>query len=175
MNFRPIANGNYSLKVNVDGKEFLSTTQRNPYVEVDSIGIMQEEVFNENYFVITFKFDDPKDVSNYYKYSFSVNGGPFKFASVFSDKFNNGLFVTHEITERDDDSKFKVGDSIEIIRECINKDVYDFWNELQSINPGSAAPGNPKSNISNGALGYFSVSSAKLYKVVINDLPDDVK
>lgn len=172
-NFRPAANGKYSLRVNIGDEEFLSTTTRVPYVNVDSLGIMEEEIFNEYYFVLTFKFFDPKNVDNYYKYSYSVNGGPFKFGNVFSDKFNNGLYVTHEITDRDEDTKFVVGDSIIVRRECIAKDVYDFWSELKSINPGTAAPANPKSNISNGSLGYFSVSSAKLYAVKIEQIRKD--
>lgn len=169
-NFKPNVNGSYSLAVNIGSEVFLSTTNRVPYVDVDSIGLMKEEIFNEEYYTITFKFVDPKDVDNYYKYSYSINNGPFKFVAVFSDKFNNGLLVTHEIIERDKDNKFLIGDAIVIRRECINKDVYTFWNELQSINPGSAAPANPTSNISNGALGYFSVSSAKLYDVTINEI-----
>jgi len=54
----------------------------------------------------------------------------------------------------------------------IDKDVFKYWNELQSINPGSAAPANPTSNISNGALGYFSVSSARTYNFFIKSFED---
>lgn len=168
-NFRPSQNGTYSLAVKIGEQEFNSSTVRVPYVEVDSIGLMQEEFFKEFYYVVTFQFQDPPNEANYYKYSFSVNNGPFKFANVYSDKFNNGLTLKHEITERDKDLKFVLGDSVSIRRECIAQDVYTFWNELQSINPGSAAPANPKSNISNGALGYFSVSSAKIYSVIIDE------
>lgn len=168
-NFGPNRIGKYSLKVSVDDEEFVSSTERVPYVSVDSLGIKGEEIFNEYYYIITFKFNDPKDEVNYYKYSYSVNGAPFKFASVMSDKFNNGLYVTHEITERDEKKKFKLGDIIVVRRECISKDVYTFWNQLQGLNPGSAAPANPDSNISNGALGYFNVSSAKLYEVKIEE------
>jgi len=42
-----------------------------------------------------------------------------------------------------------------------------------STNPGSASPGNPTSNISNGALGYFSVSSARDYTVDIAKPSDE--
>jgi len=173
LTFKPITNGTYSLLVSIDDKEFTSSSRRVPYVDVDTIGVKKETIFKEEYYSITFKFTDPKDTDNYYKYSYSVNGKPFKFAAVFSDKFNNGLVVTHEITERNKDNKFQVGDAIVIRRECIDKAVYNFWNEYQSINPGSAAPANPTSNITNGALGYFSVSSAKLYTITINEINDD--
>lgn len=168
-NFKPRMLGMYALQVLIDENVFLSSTEFLPYVDVDSIGIVKEKMFNEDYYFIKFKFQDPIEANNYYKYSCSVNNGPFRFLNVFSDKYNNGLYVSHEITNFDQDNKFIVGDSILVRRECISKDVYTFWNELQSINPGNAAPANPKSNISNGALGYFSVSSAKLYKIVISE------
>lgn len=168
-NFKPMQDGKYALSVKIGDQEFKAATVRVPYVEVDSIGLMREEFFKEEYYVVTFTFQDPPNEDNYFKYSYSVNDGPFKFANVFSDKFNNGLVVKHEITERDKDLKFALGDAVKIKRECIAKDVYTFWNDLQSINPGSAAPANPTSNISNGALGYFSVSSAKMYDVLIED------
>lgn len=171
-NFNPNKNGSYSLRVNIGSEVFESTTNRVPYVNVDSIGVIKENVFNEDIYSITFKFHDPADVANYYKYNYSVNDQPFVFAGVFSDKFNDGRLVTHEITERDEDKKFVVGDTIVVRRECINKDVYTFWSELQSINPGSAAPANPTSNISNGALGYFSVSSAKIYGIRIQEITE---
>lgn len=169
-NFQPMRNGAYSLKVNVDDEVFNSTTNRVSYVEVDSVELAKEQFMNDEYYVIIFNFKDPKDEENYYKYSYSVNGGPFKFFRVFSDRYNNGLAIKQEITERDDDNKFAVGDYIVVQRECIYKDVYKFWSDWQSINPGSAAPFNPQSNISNNALGYFSVSSAKLYDVVITQI-----
>lgn len=172
-NFKPEKNGSYSLRVNIGSEVFESTTNRVPYVQVDSIGIIKENVFNEDIYSVTLKFVDPPNVPNYYKYNYSVNGQPYVFAGVFSDKFNDGRVVTHEITERDEKKKFVVGDTIDIRRECINKDVYTFWSELQSINPGSAAPANPTSNISNGALGYFSVSSAKIYGVRIKEISEE--
>lgn len=165
--FTPKLIGSYSLTVRINDDVFTSTTSMVPYVDVDSVGIVKEKMFNEDYYFIKFKFQDPEGIDNYYKYSYSINNKPFKFLNVFSDKYNNGLYVAHEITNFDKNNKFVVGDSIIIRRECISKDVYTFWNELQSINPGTAAPANPKSNISNGSLGYFSVSSAKHYKVAI--------
>lgn len=165
-NFKPIAKRTYSLEVRVGEEVFKSTTVMPPYVIVDSIGILEQNVFKDTYYFMTFKFHDPKDVSNYYKYDMSINGKPFAFASTYSDKFNNGLFVTHEVGDFDND--LAVGDSVTVRRYCIDKPVYNYWNEYQRTNPSSAAPGNPTSNISNKALGYFSVASAKQYGIRVD-------
>lgn len=158
-NFRPVANRSYDLLVDVDEERFESNAVMPPFVEVDSVGILEETVFGESFFFATFKFDDPAGVANYYKYDVSINAGGFRFASALNDKFNDGLYVTHQISDLDTD--MLAGDSITVRRYCVDRRVFDYWNEFQSTNPGTAAPGNPTSNISNNALGYFSVASAK--------------
>jgi hypothetical protein len=41
------------------------------------------------------------------------------------------------------------------------------FQELVNNNPGSAAPANPNTNISNGALGYFSAWSSTIKTAII--------
>jgi hypothetical protein len=46
-------------------------------------------------------------------------------------------------------------------------EYYKTFTELVNTNPGSAAPANPNSNLSNGALGYFSAWSSDTMSVII--------
>lgn len=163
--FKPEIGLTYNLTVSIQGEEFRSSTKMNPFVSVDSLAVKEETIFNEPYYFVVLKFEDPKDVPNYYKYDISVNGGGFKFANAYNDKFNDGLYVSHQVADRD--NSLEVGDSVIVRRQCVAKEVYTYWNQIQMLNPGSAAPANPTSNLSNGALGYFSVSSAKEYGVKI--------
>ncbi|WP_140938423.1 DUF4249 domain-containing protein [Sphingobacterium lumbrici] len=155
----------YNLSVNIDNELFEATSKLEDLVAIDSLGVIQETIFNEPYYFVLFKFNDPMDHPNYYRYSISVNGGPFRFSSAFSDKFNDGLLVTHQIANSD--NSLAIGDSVVVRRQCISKEVYDYWNEIQFANPGNASPSNPKSNISNGAFGYFSTTATKEYGVRI--------
>ena len=125
-NFRPIENRAYNLKVNIGSEEFTATSYMHPYVQVDSLGVMEDEVFGEMRYSVNLKFTDPKDTDNYYKYSISVNNKPFEFARVFSDKFNDGLFVTHELTDRE--NTLAVGDSVSVTRYIIDQHVFKYWN-----------------------------------------------
>ncbi len=163
--FKPIVGLTYNLTVKVEGQTFESSTKMNVFVPVDSLAIKEETVFGDTYYSVVLKFDDPKDIPNYYKYDISINGKEFKFANAYSDKFNDGLYVSHQVTDRD--NSIALGDSVVVRRQCIAKEVYRYWNEIQMLNPGSAAPANPTSNLSNGALGYFSVSSAKDYGLMV--------
>lgn len=169
-NFKPKAGTTYTLTVNVDGEIFTSSTVMSPFVPVDSLAVKEETRFDEVYYSVVLKFYDPLNTPNYYKYSMSVNGKPFEFVAARSDKFNDGLYVGHDLTDRD--NELALGDSVIVRRHCVAKEVYSYWSEIQMLNPGSAAPANPTSNISNGALGYFSVSSAKEYGFKIIDVGD---
>lgn len=163
--FRPMVGRSYFLQVNVGQERYESVCRMPQYVEVDSIGVLEETIFGDPYYFATFKFNDPADMPNYYLYELSINGGTFRFASALNDKFNDGLYVTHQISDLETD--LMVGDNITVRRYCVDRSVYQYWSEYQSTNPGTAAPGNPTSNISNDALGYFSVASAKEFAMRI--------
>ncbi len=165
MNFTPMANNEYHLIVRIAGEEFTATETMPEFIGVDSIGSLEETIFNEVNYSVLIKFADPINQADYYKYLVSLNEQPFKFLQAFSDKYNDGLYVTHQLS--DFNKPFVLGDSILIRRQIIRKPVFDYWNQIQMLNPGSAAPGNPKSNISNGAFGYFSVSNTKEYGITI--------
>lgn len=159
----PVVGGDvWQLRVVVDGEVYESTERVvSPYVEVDSSGTVRETILGEDYYFASFKFQDPAGQRNFYKYSISVDDGPMEFFDVYNDKFNDGLAVTHQIGGRNVD--IQLNSEVRIKRQCISESVFNYWNEIQSVNPGSLAPANPTSNISNGALGYFSVSSSKLF------------
>nr|WP_288810685.1 DUF4249 family protein [uncultured Sphingobacterium sp.] len=153
----------YQLHVKTaDGKEIEGTSTVPTYVDVDSIGLSERIIFTDTIYYPTLVFNDPPDMGNYYKYKMSVNGGELRFIDVFNDKYNNGLQVQHDIIDRDRD--LKLGDRVRVLRQCIDVGAYNYWNSFQLINPGAASPSNPISNLSNGVLGYFSVSVGKYYE-----------
>lgn len=155
----------YMLRVRIGDEEFVATEAMQPFVDVDSLGALEEIIFNEKTYSILVKFTDPLEENNYYKYLVSVNQQPLRFLQVQNDKYNNGLYVTHQLM--DFSKPFELGDSIIVRRQSVSKAVHDYWNEIQLLNPGSAAPANPKSNISNGAFGYFSISNSKDFGLTI--------
>ncbi|MDM1296387.1 DUF4249 family protein [Sphingobacterium sp. N143] len=152
----------YQLYVKtVEGKVIEGISTLPSYVDVDSIGLSERVLFTDTIYYPTMIFNDPPEKGNYYRYKMSVNNGEMRFIDVFSDKYNNGLEVQHDIVDRDRD--LKIGDKIHILRQCIDVGAYNYWNSFQMINPGAASPSNPISNLSNNALGYFSVSVGKYY------------
>ena len=164
-NFKPVAGRIYTLNVAVQKQQYSSSCQMPAYVAVDSTGISEKSLNGKTYFFATLTFKDPAKVANYYSYTLSINGGPFRFANAQSDQFNDGLKVTHYISDLETD--LFSGDEVVVRRYCVDEKTYRYWNEYQNNNLSNAAPSNPKSNISNNALGYFSVASVKEYQLKI--------
>ena len=70
----------------------------------------------------------------------------------------------------DGDVKVKVGDKITVKMQCIDDAVYTFYSALLQLSGGGGGgvtPTNPPSNISNGALGYFSAHTVSVKTIVI--------
>lgn len=159
--FLPISGRTYRLQVVNQGEVYQASSFMPNYIDVDSIGVVEERIFDEPFYFATFKFTDIQGQRDYYKYDLSINQSRFLFTGVYNDKFNDGLFVTHQVADSDRD--LIPGDTITVRRYCVDSQVYRYWNEFQLMNPGTAAPGNPTSNISNNALGCFSVASGREY------------
>ena len=158
----------YSLKVLADGKEYLAKSTMPEQVEIDSLGVSVTTFLGEEQKSILAMYQDPGNVKNYYRFTLSINGVPSKNIFTFDDNFNNGKQVTRELLDFDLDAES--GDLAEIELQCVDPVVYRYWQGLdQNENRGGASstPANPVSNISNGALGYFSAHTRQREVVVI--------
>ncbi|SRR5690606_15149063 len=152
--FRGHEGEQYSLSVRVEGQEFAATSIMPQLVRADSIGTGIRTIFGEEQKFISLRYTDPLGVPNYYRYLWRINGGPLKILRVSDDKFNDGKYVSEDLM--DFDSELVAGDSVTVWMQNIDIAAYDFWNAIQSTNPGTAAPANPPSPYGEGALGYFS-------------------
>lgn len=144
----------FRLRVAVGSKVFTATSVMPDLVNADSIGTTVTTVFGEERKSVALKYQDPPGAANYYRYLWSINGSPFKMVRATDDKFNDGRYVTENLG--DFDTELETDDFVVVRMQCIDKATYDFWNAVQSINPGSAAPANPPSVFGDEALGFFS-------------------
>ena len=85
-----------------------------------------------------------------------------------NDQLNDGLTIQAFVRA---DNDINVNDTLQIELDAIDKPLYDYWYTLNSttLSSQTAAPANPPSNISNGALGYFSAYAATLSHHVVID------
>lgn len=147
----------YNLRIQLDGKEYTASSRMPQAVQVDSVGTSVTNIFGEERKYVSIKYLDPIHEPNYYYYSMRVNDGPVQFVHVANDKFTDGKYVNERFTNFDEE--LTTGDSVVLYMQCIDEAMFNFWSAVQANNPGAAAPANPPTNISNGALGYFSAHS----------------
>ncbi len=116
-------------------------------------------------------YTDPASTVNYYRFKFYKNDTLSDPESYFiaNDLVTNGQSVSQRIRGR-----FALNDSIKADMFTMDKNGYDFYNDLQKlINDqtsivASNAPSNPINNISNGALGYFGAYGITSKKISIH-------
>ena len=152
--FRGKPGSSYHLNVSVNGKDYEATSVMPQPVELDSVGTISAAVLSETIRSVAVIYRDPVDVDNYYRFKVKINGIENTSYWVFNDRFTDGNSTTQ--TLRDRSNKLSTGDLVTVEMQCIDAEVYGYWNSLKSQNPGSYVPSNPISNISNNALGYFS-------------------
>lgn len=156
-NFKGRPGQEYSLRVEYKDETYQSTSKMPEVVRVDSTGV-SVMTFDETRRTPLVLFQDPPTVKNYYYFQVEVNDNIIPSLFLYNDKFNNGRYVT--INLDDFELNLNSRDSVVIELRNIDEGSYNFWKGVQSQTATSASPGNPPSNISNGALGYFSTYAA---------------
>ncbi|HLX90586.1 MAG TPA: DUF4249 family protein, partial [Puia sp.] len=177
-NFVGNFNTNYSLAINVNGKEYEATTSITSIrKKIDSLWwIPAPNNPDTTAVVLDGRITDPAGYGDYIRYFTSVNGQAFLpgLTSVFDDQITDGTTYDIEIDQGIDRSQsvdlstyayFYKGDSITVKFCNIDKATYDFWRTIeynyQSIGDPFSSPTEVLGNISNGALGYFGGYAAQ--------------
>ena len=162
----------YQLKVNIDAKEYVASSTLPKVVEIDSLGVVTNSFFGRERINPIVYFTDPKDETNFYHFNLLVNGKISKRTYVASDRLTNGRVNEVQLFYDDEENtRLKPGDKLTIEMECVDKNIYNYWYSLSQQfgngpNQGST-PANPTSNVSNGALGYFSANTHQAITVTI--------
>jgi hypothetical protein len=170
----------YQLKVEVDGKVFMSSTIIPNAVKIDSLK-WKADINQDTLGYVWLYIVDPDTLGNYYRIFTKVLGVDSVFLrpypSVVDDRFFNGQFGEYSVArgrnplednKYDDNGLdsagvsrfyFKRGQSV-VVKLCsIDPVHYDFWYsiEQQFMTDGNpfASPVSARTNISGGALGVW--------------------
>lgn len=162
----------YTLEVEVEGTTYEGESVLNDPVEIDSLNAEYFDGFgflDPGYLIHCF-FQDPEGLDNFYRIKLYVNGvyqdSP-DFYYVLNDEFFNG----NRVDIRLQGQLFNIADTVVARLMAIDKSTYEYFNSLQDIigssSAGTAAPANPVTNLSNGALGYFSAFTIHSDTIII--------
>lgn len=165
----------YTLKVQAEGKEYTARSKMPDTVNFEGLEQSSFKFGDKTTYTLLPLFTDPMPLGNRYLFSFTINDLTKKYMNTFSDNVNNGLPNQQPLILPNDDNKGRdhevvAGDKIHVEMQCIDNNIFTYYSSLLQIsggNGGSATPANPPSNISNGALGYFSAHTTDTQTFVI--------
>jgi Domain of unknown function (DUF4249) len=159
----------YTLSVSVAGKEFTATSvMTSKPVTLDGLSVQDLSFGGSNTKTINPDYVDPIGTGNSYRFIEFSNGVQVKKVFVQDDAISDGLRITRPLINTDGD--LKSGDVVTVEMQCIDKNVYKYWYSLDQAATGanqSATPANPVSNITGGALGYFSAHTVTSRTITI--------
>lgn len=141
----------YTITVLVDGKIFTASSKMNTFVPLNDL-YTQDLLFGQDTFrTIIAERQDPANESNYYQFHIYRNGEKEKGIFLQDDQFVDGNLTLQPLFI----NELNPGDTLRVDVFCIDKPIYEYFNQLSVNSAGQATPANPVSNFSGGCYGYF--------------------
>jgi hypothetical protein len=161
----------YNLQVITGGVTYTATSTMPRPVPLDSVTFTQNADFNNKLDInAVVNFQDPPGLGNYYQFIEEVNSRLIPDIFVFEDRLSDGRYIQEPLFN--DSSYLQQRDTLLLKMYCIDEATYNYFNTLINVagnnNFQAATPANPISNISNGALGYFSAHTSIQRSLVID-------
>ena len=163
---------NYTLIVVYNGQTFSAKSELLPVTTIDSLVYKVTDSLSEN--MLEYK------VRAYAKRTFPDRNSFYKIKVYKNDSLFNGYSDLAILTDVYMESfegfeipiNFKSADKFKIDIYSISQQVYNYYDELLELTLGNINaiyfyPQNPATNLSNGALGIFQVSSVSSKEIIL--------
>lgn len=171
---RGVPGHTYQLTVTLDGHVYTASSTMPKPVALTSVTATMQASAGKSRYVANARYTDPDEPGNYYHFTQSVNRRSGAAIFVTNDQLNNGETVTYSLesplTLQTGSTDIEPGDTVAVEMQSIDAAVYKYWYSLNASASGSdmlATPSNPVSNISGGALGYFSAHTSQTKRVIV--------
>jgi hypothetical protein len=158
----------YTLTVKLNGQTYTSVSTMPAMVNFAALTV-EDDAFNKGSKAVGVHFNDPAGIANQYRFVLYVNGTQIKDIYTTDDTYTDGSRMDIDLYQNDVTIKSK--DQLIVESEGIDRNVFYYWFSLsQQQGDGvanGAAPANPPSNISGGALGYFSAHTSVIQLITV--------
>jgi len=169
----------YTLSVTADGSLYEAEDQLQPVTKIDSLGyrISEDEKkdpkdYGKFYEVLLFA-KEPQNTTDYYLFKFYRNDS-LKFYFDTDIYYADDEVLGENIDGVPSPIYYAPGDLARVEMYSLSRNGYVFYNDLQSLlnNDGGLfgqPPSNSRTNLSNGALGYFQASALEMQELEIKE------
>ncbi|MDO6430612.1 DUF4249 domain-containing protein [Flavitalea sp. BT771] len=160
----------YSLVVQADGQQYTAVSTMPALVPLDSVSFALNTDFNgKKDLNAVVNFQDPSGIVNYYQFIEYLNGKMIPNTFVFEDRLSDGRYIEQPLFN--DSAYLKRGDTLQLKMYCIDRNIYNYFFSLLQVTANNgfqaATPNNPITNLTGGALGYFSAHTVNRAKLAI--------
>lgn len=172
--YRGNAGKAYTVTVNAEGKTYTASSRMAYPIAIDTL-IPQRITFDhfgktETLNFVKIQYQDPKWEENYYHFIEKINSTISTDIMIDNDILRDGNVISQQIYS--ENPPIQEGDTITVYLQTIQKDIFNYFAQLSQVTSQdrggqAAAPANPTSNFSNGALGYFSAYSVRSKRIII--------
>jgi hypothetical protein len=170
-NFRATENTAYLLTIDVENQIFEATVTLPEKVNIDFLSFEETPLFLDfkGGYVVNCHLQDPFEQTNYYRLkAYNINDSEKANASkyLFDDYLTEGnnFFMQWDIEQ------FQLGDTVVVEMQNLDKSTYEFYKTLFLLGDnvfGSSNPANPKTNLTNNALGFFGAYAISRDTIII--------
>ncbi len=167
----------YTLQVAIDGVSYTATDELLPVTSIDSLTyrINFREFLDPQtpgrYYEVLLYAKEPQETKDYYFFKFFRNDSSI-FVGPTDIYFADDVILGEEINGIPSPVLYMEGDMARIEMYSLTRNAYLFYNDLFNLinNDGGmfgSPPVNPRTNLSNGALGLFQVSAVAKESILI--------
>lgn len=162
----------YQLSVSVENQNFSASCTMPQAVLLDTLSVAPGP-FGQFKFA-TIAYTDPAGINNGYRFVQYVNGTKDPRIFWANDEFTDGEKVETQldtgVDKKDDPRNINSGDHVTIEMQTLDESIYKYWYSLRTGGGDGTgnviAPANPVSNVTGGALGYFSTHTVDRRTVI---------
>jgi hypothetical protein len=160
INLEGIPRHTYNLAIFSDGNRYTASSTMPLPVTLDSVSLEENiSINNQKGINAVVNFQDPPGIVNYYQFTEIVNGKLLPDVFVFDDRLSDGRYIRDPLFN--DSNYLRPGDTLTLTMNGVDRPIYNYFLTLGSMTgngnfQSTATPANPATNLSNGALGYFS-------------------
>lgn len=169
----------YDLRVELNGVRYEASEMMPPVSQIDSLTTkFNEDEFEDpavpgRYYEVLLNAQEPQDREDQYLFKFYRN-------DTLVRDFPTDIYVAEDellggnIAELEIAGYYAVGDVSRVEMYSLTREAFVYYSDLSNLLNGdggmfSPPPANPRSNISNGALGYFQVSAIDVEQIIVYD------
>ncbi len=160
----------YNLLVIAAGKQYTASCTMPVPVPLDSVTFSENIGFDNKIDINAIvNFQDPPGIKNYYQFTETLNRKAVPDIFVFDDRLSDGRYIQYPLYN--DSSYVEKGDTLLLTMNGVDQNIYNYYFTLANVTGNnsfqSTTPANPVSNLSNGALGYFSAHTTVAERVLV--------